>query len=98
MTSEKLGAHVLELEYEGDDVSMFIILPSYLSPDGVGQILKRLTLEKFQEIIEEDSLIPRLVEVSIPKFSLEQELKLVPVSFFFKSIFKREVCQTQQLN
>ena len=62
---------------------MFIILPSYMSSDGVGQILKRLNLKTFQEVIEKDLLIPRLVEVSIPKFSVEQELELVPVSFFF---------------
>jgi serpin B len=72
---------VLELEYEGDDVSMFILLPPFQSPSGVANVLQRLNLTLFQEIIEEDSMIPRLVEVSIPKFSIEQELQLVPVSF-----------------
>lgn len=77
-TSEKLGAHILEMPYKGEDVSLFILLPPFLG-SGVPHILKRLTLENFQEILSLDAMIPRPVEVAIPKFSIEQELEMTPV-------------------
>lgn len=79
--SESLMAHILELPYQGKDISMFILLPPFVKEDGVETILKRLTLEKFRSIVEDDSsLLPRTVQVSLPKFSLEHTLELVPVS------------------
>uniref|UniRef100_A0A0A9WH51 Serpin B3 n=1 Tax=Lygus hesperus TaxID=30085 RepID=A0A0A9WH51_LYGHE len=78
LTSEKLGAHVLEMPYKGEDVSLFIMLPPF-AKGGVPYILKRLTLEVFSEIVSLDSMIPRPVEVVVPKFTVEQELHLTPV-------------------
>ncbi|RZF32069.1 hypothetical protein LSTR_LSTR005973 [Laodelphax striatellus] len=77
--SEQLGAHILEMPYKGDDVSMFVLLPPFASPNGITNILKRLTLKTLHEIIDEDSMIPRAVEVSIPKFSVEKSIELVQV-------------------
>lgn len=74
MISEKLGAHILELPYKGDDVSMFFLLPPFVSPSGITNILKRLTIENLKEVV--NGLIPRSVDVSIPKFSVEQSLPL----------------------
>lgn len=74
-------AHVLELPYQGNDISMYILLPPFVKEDGVATILKRLTLEKFRSIVDENStLLPRTVQVSLPKFSLEHTIELVPVS------------------
>ncbi|BES97286.1 Serine protease inhibitor [Nesidiocoris tenuis] len=78
MTSEKLGAHVLEMPYKGDDVSLFIILTPFPTAR-VSHMLKRLTVENFQEIVSLDAMIPRPVEVAIPKFTIEQEVELTPV-------------------
>lgn len=76
--SERLGAHVLELPYKGNDISMFIILPPYTKVNGIEAVIKQLTVESLQEIVEDD--LPRAVEVSIPKFTTEQTLQLTPVS------------------
>ena len=76
--SEHLGAHVLELPYKGNEISMFIILPPYTKPNAIEAVIKQLTVESLQEIIEDD--LPRAVEVSIPKFTIEQTLELTPVS------------------
>ncbi|KAL1140375.1 hypothetical protein AAG570_000307 [Ranatra chinensis] len=77
LVSEKLGAHVLEMPYKGDEVSMYILMAPFASPNGTSNILKRLTLEIFQEITEQGGFMPRPVDVSIPKFTIEKELKVV---------------------
>jgi len=76
--SEHLGAHVLELPYKGNDISMFIILPPYTKPNGIEAVINQLSVESLQEIVEDD--LPRAVEVSIPKFTIEQTIELTPVS------------------
>lgn len=78
MVSEKLGAHVLEIPYKGDDISIMFLLPPFASPQGITNILKRMQTVDFQTITEE--LIMRQVDVSIPKFTMEVETKLVGVS------------------
>ncbi|XP_069687412.1 serine protease inhibitor 88Ea-like [Periplaneta americana] len=77
IVSERLGAHVLELPYKGNEVSMFIILPPYAKANGIEAVVKELSVESLQEIIEDD--LPRAVEVSIPKFTVEQSLELRPI-------------------
>lgn len=78
--SEDLMAHILELPYQGDDISMFILLPPFTKEDGIETILKKLTLEKFKAITQSSNLNTRTVQVALPKFSLEHTLELVPVS------------------
>lgn len=73
-------AHILELPYQGGDISMFILLPPFTKEDGIETILKRLTLEKFKAITQSSNLNARTVQVALPKFSLEHTLELVPVS------------------
>ncbi|CAB3370529.1 Hypothetical predicted protein [Cloeon dipterum] len=79
--SQSLGAHLLELPYKGNEVSMVILLPPYLNqPDGgLQQLLARLTPEALQEAMEPGSMAARQVEVAIPKFSIDHSLELVPV-------------------
>lgn len=72
-------AHILELPYQGEDISMFILLPPFSKEDGIEQVLKRLTLENFKSVVN-GSLLPRQVQVSLPKFTLEQTIELTPVS------------------
>lgn len=75
--SEYLGAHILELPYKGNEVSMFIILPPSTKPNGIEAVTKQLSVESLQEIVQDD--MPRAVEVSIPKFTIEQTLELTPI-------------------
>lgn len=79
--SETLMAHVLELPYEGEDISMYILLPPFSKEDGIETVLKKLTLENFRSVVN-GSLSPRQVQVSFPKFGLEHTIELVPVSIF----------------
>lgn len=57
---------------------MFIILPPSTKPNGIEAVTKQLSVESLQEIVQDD--MPRAVEVSIPKFTIEQTLELTPVS------------------
>ncbi|KAF2904091.1 hypothetical protein ILUMI_02086 [Ignelater luminosus] len=76
--SETLMAHVLELPYEGEDISMYILLPPFSKEDGIETVLKKLTLENFRSVVN-GSLSPRQVQVSFPKFGLEHTIELVPI-------------------
>lgn len=78
--SDDLGAHVLQLPYKGSTVSMFVFLPPFVSRDGIRTILSRINPKNLQEILSEDAMIPRKVEVGLPRFSVEQTLELAPVS------------------
>ncbi|XP_054273238.1 serine protease inhibitor 88Ea-like [Macrosteles quadrilineatus] len=79
LVSEALGAHVLQLPYKGSAISMFVFLPPYAAPRGVANILRRLTPHNLREILSEDAMVPREVEVGMPKFSVESSLELVPI-------------------
>lgn len=79
--SETLGAHILELPYKGDNISMYILLPPFANTeDSIEATLKNLTLENFKSIVENDNMISRTVQVALPKFSLETSIELTPVS------------------
>ncbi|XP_018579836.1 serine protease inhibitor 88Ea-like isoform X2 [Anoplophora glabripennis] len=78
--SETLGAHILELPYKGDNISMYILLPPFTNTeDSIEATLKNLTLENFRSVVENDNLISRTVQVALPKFSLETTIELTPV-------------------
>ncbi|XP_018330580.1 serine protease inhibitor 88Ea isoform X2 [Agrilus planipennis] len=79
--SENLMAHILELPYEGEDISMYILLPPFAKEDGIDTVLKKLTIDNFKEVVN-GSLSPRQVQVSLPKFSLEHTIELAPVLQF----------------
>lgn len=82
--SETLGAHILELPYQGDNISMYILLPPFSNTeDSIDATLKNLNLDNFKKLVGKDSLISRTVQVALPKFSLETTIELVPVSFMF---------------
>ncbi|KAA0202114.1 hypothetical protein HAZT_HAZT001947 [Hyalella azteca] len=69
--SEELGAHVLELPYTGESISMIILLPPFISGDkGFDAMVGRLNSTTLGNAIAD--LWRNEVEVSLPKFSLEQ--------------------------
>lgn len=80
--SESLGCHILELPYQGENISMYILLPPFSNTeDSIDATLKNLNLQNFKKVVDKESLISRTVQVAMPKFSLETTVELVPVSF-----------------
>lgn len=78
-TSEELQAHVVELPYIGDHVSMVIILPPWLD-DGLQQTVKRLTPDTLHGVMQEiNSGFFKMdtLDIKIPKFSVSGDLELV---------------------
>jgi len=89
-TSEELRAHVLQMPYKGDDISMIIILPPF-EDDALYTTVQKMTPETIQGVMAEvrsgfyevDDLT-----VELPKFKIEQSLELsdtlgkLGVSFF----------------
>jgi len=77
-TSEELRAHVLQMPYEGEDVSMIIILPPF-EDDSLYTTVQKMTPETIQGVMAEvrsgfyevDDLT-----VELPKFKIEQTLEL----------------------
>ena len=91
MVSEELGAHILQLPYKGDQLSMFIFLPPFASArslqssqDGLIQLIQKISntesgLNELREILNE-GMQAKSVEIQIPKFSLEQELPILQLA------------------
>nr|XP_042900248.1 uncharacterized protein LOC107439748 [Parasteatoda tepidariorum] len=65
--AEVEGTQALELPYKGEDISMIIILPG--KRDGLSELEKELTLEKFKEF--QNKLRTRFVYVKIPIFKIK---------------------------
>ncbi|KAJ8983134.1 hypothetical protein NQ317_014709 [Molorchus minor] len=64
--SEVLGAHILEMPYKGDNISMYILLPPFASTeDSIEATLKKLTLENFKSIVENDRLVSKTILESV---------------------------------
>jgi len=77
-TSEELQAHVVELPYQGNHVSMVVILPPFLD-DGLQETVKRMTPETLQAVMAEiksDYFKVDGLDVTLPKFSISGSLEL----------------------
>jgi len=77
--SEELQAHVLELPYEGDHVSMLVILPPW-KDDSLQETVRRMTPETMKGVIAEIKTGYGKVEkldVMLPKFSISGSLELL---------------------
>uniref|UniRef100_A0A1B6FTW1 Serpin domain-containing protein n=1 Tax=Cuerna arida TaxID=1464854 RepID=A0A1B6FTW1_9HEMI len=71
---------VLELPYEGDDITMFIVMPSQPSSKAIPQLLEILSREEVEHIITRMSKQePNEVTISVPKFTSEHSYELAPV-------------------
>lgn len=76
-----MEAEILELPYEGDDISMFIMLPLTNSASAVMDLLNKTDAETLRNIINiSANNTPVDMTVTIPKFSIDQTLKLTSVS------------------
>ncbi|KAL7630013.1 UNVERIFIED_CONTAM: hypothetical protein RMT77_019865 [Armadillidium vulgare] len=72
--SEELGAHILELPYTGEDISMIILLPPFIAgEEGFNNMVAKLNGPLLHKEI--DSLWRGQVEVSLPKFKLSEAVR-----------------------
>ncbi|XP_046668943.1 serine protease inhibitor 88Ea-like [Homalodisca vitripennis] len=79
LLEEKLEADVLELPYEGDNISLFILMPLDPSPTAIQVLLNKTDANILRDIINRTYTISNQVSVAIPKFSSDQSLELTPV-------------------
>ncbi|XP_074204091.1 leukocyte elastase inhibitor [Camelus bactrianus] len=75
---EDLKCRVLELPYQGGDLSMVILLPDDIEDESTGlrKIEQQLTLEKLRKWTKADSLEHLEVSVHLPRFGLEESYDL----------------------
>ncbi|XP_049571382.1 leukocyte elastase inhibitor-like isoform X2 [Orcinus orca] len=73
-----LKCQVLELPYEGKDLSMVILLPDDILDESTGlrKIEQQLTLEKLREWTRPENLDLLEVNVQLPRFKLEESYEL----------------------
>jgi len=71
--SEELGAHILELPYTGDAMSMFILLPPFISGEqGFNAMVQSLNSTTLRDAM--DHMWRIQVQVEIPKFKMEEQI------------------------
>jgi serpin B len=68
------GARMLELRYQGKDLSMLIVLPDRV--DGLAEVEASLTPEALQQAIEGLRDTPSSLPVAIPRFRIESKFML----------------------
>nr|P80229.1 RecName: Full=Leukocyte elastase inhibitor; Short=LEI; AltName: Full=Leukocyte neutral proteinase inhibitor; Short=LNPI; AltName: Full=Serpin B1 [Sus scrofa] len=75
---KELKCRVLELPYQGKDLSMVILLPDSIEDESTGlrKIEQHLTLEKLNEWTKPDNLELLEVNVHLPRFRLEESYDL----------------------
>ncbi|EPQ11382.1 Leukocyte elastase inhibitor [Myotis brandtii] len=75
---EDLKCRVLELPYQGRDLSMVILLPDDIEDEATGlrKIEEQLTLEKLHEWTKPENLRSIKVNVYLPRFKLEESYNL----------------------
>ncbi|XP_058482372.1 leukocyte elastase inhibitor-like isoform X1 [Solea solea] len=73
-TIPEANCKILEMPYEGKDLSMFIILPNDIEDDttGLEKLEKELTYEKFVEWTHPDLMGQTEIEVRLPRFKMEE--------------------------
>ncbi|AWP20916.1 putative leukocyte elastase inhibitor-like isoform 2 [Scophthalmus maximus] len=77
-TIPEINCQILEMPYEGKDLSMLIFLPNEMEDDttGLEKLEKELTYDKFVEWTSPDLIGQTEVEVGLPRFKLEDTYDL----------------------
>ncbi|KAH0506776.1 Leukocyte elastase inhibitor A [Microtus ochrogaster] len=75
---QDLNCKVLELPYQGEELSMVILLPEDIEDESTGlkKIEEQLTLEKLNEWTKRENLKNIDVHVKLPRFKLEESYTL----------------------
>ncbi|XP_026083777.1 leukocyte elastase inhibitor-like [Carassius auratus] len=87
----ELNSQVLELPYVGKNLSMLIILPNEIQDEttGLQKLEKALTYEKLMEWTKPSKMLQEQVQVSIPKFKMEEsyDMKSLLISMGMEDVF-----------
>ncbi|NXI31567.1 ILEUB inhibitor, partial [Sterrhoptilus dennistouni] len=77
----ELQTKVLELPYVGNEVRMIILLPDAIQDGSTGleRLERELTCEKLMDWIHPKMMRSTKVNVSLPRFKLEEDYRLKPV-------------------
>ncbi|XP_006888769.1 PREDICTED: leukocyte elastase inhibitor [Elephantulus edwardii] len=75
---QELKCRVLEMPYQGNNLSMVILLPDDIEDDSTGlkKIEEQLTSEKLNEWIKPENMDVIEVNLSLPRFKLEESYNL----------------------
>ncbi|XP_050986642.1 leukocyte elastase inhibitor-like [Labeo rohita] len=87
----QMNCQVLELPYVGKNLSMLIILPNEIHDEttGLQKLEKALTYEKLMEWTKREVMYKQEVQVSLPKFKMEQtyDMKSLLISMGMEDAF-----------
>ncbi|XDV39604.1 hypothetical protein PO909_008820 [Leuciscus waleckii] len=90
----EINSQVLELPYDGKNLSMLIILPNKMEDDttGLQKLEKALTYEKLMEWTKPSKMILEQVQVSLPKFKMEEtyDMKSLLISMGMEDVFDKK--------
>uniref|UniRef100_A0A670ZCK3 Serpin B6 n=1 Tax=Pseudonaja textilis TaxID=8673 RepID=A0A670ZCK3_PSETE len=70
---------VLEIPFGDNELSMIILLPDEIADNSTGLEKREITYEKLMDWINPEKMFPREIELSFPKFKLEEKYDLKPV-------------------
>ncbi|CAL1596618.1 unnamed protein product [Knipowitschia caucasica] len=75
---EEANCKIVELPYEGDDLSMIIMLPNDIEDEttGLEKLEQEMTYDKFKKWTSRDQMAFVSVEVSLPRFKMEESYDL----------------------
>lgn len=74
--SEDLKAYIIELPYEGEAISMFILLPPF-TPNALQETISRLNASTIREAM--DGMYHDSIEIFLPRFKIQQTMDLSQV-------------------
>ncbi|XP_039544848.1 leukocyte elastase inhibitor-like isoform X2 [Pimephales promelas] len=87
----EINSQVLELPYDGENLSMLIILPNKIkdSTTGLQKLEKALTYEKLMEWTKPEVMPQQEVQISLPRFKMEEkyDMKSLLISMGMKDVF-----------
>ncbi|KAK7158326.1 hypothetical protein R3I93_009516 [Phoxinus phoxinus] len=90
----EINSQIMELPYDGKNLSMLIILPNEMEDDttGLQKLEKALTYEKLMEWTKPSKMILQEVQVSLPKFKMEEtyDMKSLLISMGMEDVFDRK--------
>ncbi|NXP09368.1 SPB10 protein, partial [Thinocorus orbignyianus] len=90
---ETMNFKMIELSYEREELSMFILLPDDIKDNttGLEQLERELTYEKLSEWTNSKKMTKTLVDLYLPKFTMEEKYDLSEtlISMGMRSAFSR---------